>query len=111
MHLIIKILKDGEKVILEKDMKKISNTYYIFKWSAVLEDGAYSFIINNRAEKTIKNITFSHTAPFSKVFEAYTSLNEGVRPIAGIRKDDDILIEYFPKDDRVVLKRMKFTRS
>ena len=110
MHLIIKILKDGEKVILEKDMKKISNTYYIFKWSAVLEDGAYSFIINNRAEKTIKNITFSHTAPFSKVFEAYTSLNEGVRPIAGIRKDDDILIEYFPKDDRVVLKRMKFTK-
>lgn len=86
MHLSLKIEREGSIEFIEKEFKKISGNHYIAKWGNIEEDGAYLFTLINKGEKREKSITFSHTAPFSKLFEAYADEKESSRPIAGIRK-------------------------
>jgi cyclomaltodextrinase / maltogenic alpha-amylase / neopullulanase len=110
MHLYMFISKNG-KIVKDELMEKISNNHFIFKWNSVSEEGAYSFYIEERGG-TIKkkSITFDHTAPFSKIFEAYVSEKEEARPIAGIREGEDLVIEYFIKENRAVLRKVRFTK-
>lgn len=107
MHLNLIILKNGEKY-KKIEMQKLHGDVYIYKWSKLEEEGAYSFKVQSSGG--CHNISFSHTAPFSKHFEASMVDSAAAKPIAGFRKNDDILITCVLHEKKFYLKRMQFTR-
>ena len=109
MRLYMVIYKNG-KVIKDDLMGRISHNHFIYKFANMPEEGAYTFKIEERENGHSVNVTFSHTAPFSTAFEAYTDEAEEARPIAGIREGEDLVIEYFIKENRVLLRKVKFTK-
>ena len=92
MRLYMVIYKNG-KVIKDDLMGRVSHNHFIYKLTNIEEDGAYTFKIEERDNRqSVKNVTFSHTAPFSTAFEAYTDEKEEAKPIAGIREGEDLVI-------------------
>jgi len=101
----------ADKFYKEVSLELGQNDIYTYKWHKIEDEGTYSFKITNKIqnEENAKNITFSHTAPFSKKFESYVSSTEKMKPIGGFKKNDDILIIYNKREETFILKKMEFT--
>lgn len=85
---------------------KEKNGKYIYKWQSVSK-GSYSFSIENGNKY---NITYNHTAPFVKSFDAYLTNLENPKPISGFQNDIDILIEIDLYSKSFKIKKVKFTK-
>ncbi|BBM39910.1 alpha amylase [Leptotrichia shahii] len=106
----------GYKIIIYKDNKfykeenlKQNWENFIYKWGNV-ESGSYFFEIKNEESGTISGVTYSHTAPFAKKFEAVVDENLPPKSITGFQKGIDIYVEYFPSKKTFSLTKMKFYR-
>ena len=106
----------GYKLIIYKDNKfyseenlKQKGENYIYKWGNV-ESGSYFFEIKDEESGTISGVTYSHTAPFAKKFEAVVSENLPPKSITGFQKGIDIYVEYSPSKKTFSLTKMKFYR-
>ncbi|MGM0509203.1 MAG: alpha amylase N-terminal ig-like domain-containing protein [Fusobacteriota bacterium] len=111
MRRYLRIYKEDE-FHKEVEFKYKKDDIYIYKWRKIKQPGNYSFKITDKIknEDNSRNVTFSHTAPFTDIFEAYISEKTKPKPIGGFKKDDDILIIYNEKEETFTLKKMKFTR-
>lgn len=83
------------------------NDRYIYKWSNV-EKGAYSFYILHDNKR--QNVTYTHTAPFVKNFEAFLDETNAPRMITGFQNGIDILIEINLNFKEFKLFKTKFTK-
>ena len=106
----------GYKLIIYKDNKFYSEENlkqkwenYIYKWGNV-ESGSYFFEIKDEENGTISGVTYSHTAPFAKKFEAVVGENLPPKSITGFQKGIDIYVEYSPSKKAFSLTKMKFYR-
>lgn len=106
----------GYKLIIYKDNKfyseenlKQKGENYIYKWGNV-ESGSYFFEIKDEENGTISGVTYSHTAPFAKRFEAVVGENLPPKSITGFQKGIDIYVEYSPSKKTFSLTKMKFYR-
>ena len=106
----------GYKLIIYKDNKFYSEENlkqkwenYIYKWGNV-ESGSYFFEIKDEENGTISGVTYSHTAPFAKKFEAVVGENLSPKSITGFQKGIDIYVEYSPSKKTFSLTKMKFYR-
>ena len=106
----------GYKLIIYKDNKFYSEENlkqkwenYIYKWGNV-ESGSYFFEIKDEENGTISGVTYSHTAPFAKKFEAVVGENLPPKSITGFQKGIDIYVEYSPSKKSFSLTKMKFYR-
>lgn len=106
----------GYKLIIYKDNKFYSEENlkqkwenYIYKWGNV-ESGSYFFEIKDEESGTISGVTYSHTAPFAKKFEAVVGENLPPKSITGFQKGIDIYVEYSPSKKTFSLTKMKFYR-
>ena len=106
----------GYKLIIYKDNKfyseenlKQKGENYIYKWGNV-ESGSYFFEIKYEENGTISGVTYSHTAPFAKKFEAVVGENLPPKSITGFQKGIDIYVEYSPSKKTFSLTKMKFYR-
>ena len=106
----------GYKLIIYKDNKFYSEENlkqkwenYIYKWGNV-ESGSYFFEIKDEESGTISGVTYSHTAPFAKNFEAVVGENLLPKSITGFQKGIDIYVEYSPSKKTFSLTKMKFYR-
>jgi len=106
----------GYKLIIYKDNKFYSEENlkqkwenYIYKWGNV-ESGSYFFEIKDEENSTISGVTYSHTAPFAKKFEAVVGENLSPKSITGFQKGIDIYVEYSPSKKTFSLTKMKFYR-
>ena len=106
----------GYKIIIYKDNKfykeenlKQNWENFIYKWGNV-ESGSYFFEIKNEESGTISGVTYSHTAPFAKKFEAVVGENLPPKSITGFQKGIDIYVEYSPSKKTFSLTKMKFYR-
>ena len=106
----------GYKLIIYKDNKFYSEVNlkqkwenYIYKWGNV-ESGSYFFEIKDEENGTISGVTYSHTAPFAKKFEAVVGENLSPKSITGFQKGIDIYVEYSPSKKTFSLTKMKFYR-
>lgn len=106
----------GYKLIIYKDNKfyseenlKQKGENYIYKWGNV-ESGSYFFEIKDEESGTISGVTYSHTAPFAKRFEAVVGENLPPKSITGFQKGIDIYVEYSPSKKTFSLTKMKFYR-
>ena len=106
----------GYKLIIYKDNKFYSEENlkqkwenYIYKWGNV-ESGSYFFEIKDEENGTISGVTYSHTAPFAKKFEAVVGENLPPKSITGFQKGIDIYVEYSPSKKIFSLTKMKFYR-
>ena len=106
----------GYKLIIYKDNKFYSEENlkqkwenYIYKWGNV-ESGSYFFEIEDEENGTISGVTYSHTAPFAKKFEAVVGENLPPKSITGFQKGIDIYVEYSPSKKTFSLTKMKFYR-
>ena len=106
----------GYKLIIYKDNKFYSEENlkqkwenYIYKWGNV-ESGSYFFEIKDEENGTISGVTYSHTAPFAKKFEAVVGENLPPKSITGFQKGLDIYVEYSPSKKTFSLTKMKFYR-
>ena len=106
----------GYKLIIYKDNKfyseenlKQKGENYIYKWGNV-ESGSYFFEIEDEENGTISGVTYSHTAPFAKKFEAVVGENLPPKSITGFQKGIDIYVEYSPSKKTFSLTKMKFYR-
>ena len=106
----------GYKLIIYKDNKFYSEENlkqkwenYIYKWGNV-ESGSYFFEIEDEENGTISGVTYSHTAPFAKKFEAVVGENLSPKSITGFQKGIDIYVEYSPSKKTFSLTKMKFYR-
>jgi len=106
----------GYKLIIYKDNKFYSEENlkqkwenYIYKWGNV-ESGSYFFEIKDEESGTISGVTYSHTAPFAKRFEAVVGENLPPKSITGFQKGIDIYVEYSPSKKTFSLTKMKFYR-
>ena len=106
----------GYKLIIYKDNKfyseenlKQKGENYIYKWGNV-ESGSYFFEIKDEENGTISGVTYSHTAPFAKNFEAVVGENLPPKSITGFQKGIDIYVEYSPSKKTFSLTKMKFYR-
>ena len=106
----------GYKLIIYKDNKFYSEENlkqkwenYIYKWGNV-ESGSYFFEIKDEESGTISGVTYSHTAPFAKNFEAVVGENFPPKSITGFQKGIDIYVEYSPSKKTFSLTKMKFYR-
>ncbi len=106
----------GYKLIIYKDNKfyseenlKQKGENYIYKWGNV-ESGSYFFEIKDEESGTISGVTYSHTAPFAKNFEAVVGENLPPKSITGFQKGIDIYVEYSPSKKTFSLTKMKFYR-
>ena len=104
------------KIIIYKDNKfykeenlKQKGENYIYKWGNV-ESGSYFFEIKNEENNVISGVTYSHTAPFAKKFEAVADENLPPKSITGFQKGIDIYVEYSPIKKTFSLTKMKFYR-
>ena len=106
----------GYKLIIYKDNKfyreenlKQKWENFIYKWGNV-ESGSYFFEIKDEESGTISGVTYSHTAPFAKNFEAVVGENLPPKSITGFQKGIDIYVEYSPSKKTFSLTKMKFYR-
>lgn len=106
----------GYKLIIYKDNKfyreenlKQKWENFIYKWGNV-ESGSYFFEIKDEENGTISGVTYSHTAPFAKKFEAVVGENLPPKSITGFQKGIDIYVEYSPSKKSFSLTKMKFYR-
>ena len=106
----------GYKIIIYKDNKfykeenlKQDWENFIYKWGNV-EPGSYFFEIKNEETDVISGVTYSHTAPFAKRFEAVVDENLPPKSITGFQKGIDIYVEYCPSKRTISLTKMKFYR-
>ena len=106
----------GYKLIIYKDNKfyreenlKQKWENFIYKWGNV-ESGSYFFEIKDEENGTISGVTYSHTAPFAKKFEAVVGENLPPKSITGFQKGIDIYVEYSPSKKTFSLTKMKFYR-
>ena len=106
----------GYKLIIYKDNKFYSEVNlkqkwenYIYKWGNV-ESGSYFFEIKDEENGTISGVTYSHTAPFAKKFEAVVGENLPPKSITGFQKGIDIYVEYSPSKKSFSMTKMKFYR-
>ena len=106
----------GYKIIIYKDNKfykeenfKQDWENFIYKWGNV-EPGSYFFEIKNEETDVISGVTYSHTAPFAKRFEAVVDENLPPKSITGFQKGIDIYVEYCPSKKTISLTKMKFYR-
>ena len=106
----------GYKLIIYKDNKFYSEENlkqkwenYIYKWGNV-ESGSYFFEIKDEENGIISGVTYSHTAPFAKNFEAVVGENLPPKSITGFQKGIDIYVEYSPSKKTFSLTKMKFYR-
>jgi len=56
---------------------------FIYKWGNI-EPGSYFFEIKNEETEVISGVTYSHTAPFAKRFEAVVDENLPPKSITGL---------------------------
>ncbi|NWO19104.1 alpha amylase N-terminal ig-like domain-containing protein [Leptotrichia sp. oral taxon 223] len=106
----------GYKIVIYKDNKfykeenlKQNWENFIYKWGNV-ESGSYFFEIKNEETDVISGVTYSHTAPFAKRFEAVVDENLPPKSITGFQKGIDIYVEYCPSKRTISLTKMKFYR-
>ena len=106
----------GYKLIIYKDNKfyreenlKQKWENFIYKWGNV-ESGSYFFEIKDEENGTISGVTYSHTAPFAKKFEAVVGENLPPKSITGFQKGIDIYVEYSPSKKSFSMTKMKFYR-
>ena len=106
----------GYKLIIYKDNKFYSEENlkqkwenYIYKWGNV-ESGSYFFEIKDEENGTISGVTYSHTAPFAKRFEAVVGENLPPKSITGFQKGIDIYVEYSTSKKTFSLTKMNFYR-
>ena len=106
----------GYKIIIYKDNKfykeenlKQNWENFIYKWGNV-ESGSYFFEIKDEESGVISGVTYSHTAPFAKRFEAVVDENLPPKSITGFQKGIDIYVEYSPSKKIFSLTKMKFYR-
>lgn len=106
----------GYKLIIYKDNKfyreenlKQKRENFIYKWGNV-ESGSYFFEIKDEENGTISGVTYSHTAPFAKKFEAVVGENLPPKSITGFQKGIDIYVEYSPSKKSFSMTKMKFYR-
>ena len=106
----------GYKLIIYKDNKfyreenlKQKWENFIYKWGNV-ESGSYFFEIKDEENSTISGVTYSHTAPFAKKFEAVVGENLPPKSITGFQKGIDIYVEYSPSKKSFSMTKMKFYR-
>ena len=106
----------GYKIIIYKDNKfykeenlKQNWENFIYKWGNV-EPGSYFFEIKNEETDVISGVTYSHTAPFAKRFEAVVDENLPPKSITGFQKGIDIYVEYYPSKKTISFTKMKFYR-
>ena len=106
----------GYKLIMYKDNKfyreenlKQKWENFIYKWGNV-ESGSYFFEIKDEENGTISGVTYSHTAPFAKKFEAVVGENLPPKSITGFQKGIDIYVEYSPSKKSFSMTKMKFYR-
>ena len=106
----------GYKIIIYKDNKfykeenlKQNWENFIYKWGNI-EPGSYFFEIKNEETDVISGVTYSHTAPFAKRFEAVVDEDLPPKSITGFQKGIDIYIEYYPSKKTISFTKMKFYR-
>ena len=106
----------GYKIIIYKDNKfykeenlKQNWENFIYKWGNI-ESGSYFFEIKNEETDVISGVTYSHTAPFAKRFEAVVDENLPPKSITGFQKGIDIYVEYYPSKKTISFTKMKFYR-
>ena len=106
----------GYKIIIYKDNKfykeenlKQNWENFIYKWGNV-EPGSYFFEIKNEEADVISGVTYSHTAPFAKRFEAVVDEDLPPKSITGFQKGIDIYVEYCPSKKTISFTKMKFYR-
>ena len=106
----------GYKLIIYKDNKfyreenlRQKGENFIYKWGNV-ESGSYFFEIKDEENGTISGVTYSHTAPFAKKFEAVVGENLPPKSITGFQKGIDIYVEYSPSKKSFSMTKMKFYR-
>ena len=106
----------GYKIIIYKDNKfykeenlKQNWENFIYKWGNV-EPGSYFFEIKNEETDVISGVTYSHTAPFAKRFEAVVDEDLPPKSITGFQKGIDIYVEYYPSKKTISFTKMKFYR-
>lgn len=106
----------GYKIIIYKDNKfykeenlKQNWENFIYKWGNV-EPGSYFFEIKNEETEVISGVTYSHTAPFAKRFEAVVDEDLPPKSITGFQKGIDIYVEYYPSKNTISFTKMKFYR-
>lgn len=99
------IVKDN-KPYKQIELKGL-NGRYTYNWSNV-EKGAYFFYILSDNKR--QNVTYTHTAPFVKNFEAYLDETNAPRIITGFQNGIDILIEIDLNFKEFKLNKTKFTR-
>ena len=106
----------GYKIIIYKDNKfykeenlKQNWENFIYKWGNI-ESGSYFFEIKNEEADVISGVTYSHTAPFAKRFEAVVDEDLPPKSITGFQKGIDIYVEYYPSKKTISFTKMKFYR-
>ena len=106
----------GYKIIIYKDNKfykeenlKQNWENFIYKWGNI-ESGSYFFEIKNEETDVISGVTYSHTAPFAKRFEAVVDEDLPPKSITGFQKGIDIYVEYCPSKKTISFTKMKFYR-
>ena len=106
----------GYKIIIYKDNKfykeenlKQNWENFIYKWGNI-ESGSYFFEIKNEETDVISGVTYSHTAPFAKRFEAVVDEDLPPKSITGFQKGIDIYVEYYPSKKTISFTKMKFYR-
>ena len=106
----------GYKIIIYKDNKfykeenlKQNWENFIYKWGNI-ESGSYFFEIKNEEADVISGVTYSHTAPFAKRFEAVVDEDLPPKSITGFQKGIDIYVEYCPSKKTISFTKMKFYR-
>ena len=106
----------GYKIIIYKDNKfykeenlKQNWENFIYKWGNI-EPGSYFFEIKNEETEVISGVTYSHTAPFAKRFEAVVDEDLPPKSITGFQKGIDIYVEYCPSKKTISFTKMKFYR-
>jgi len=104
------------KIIIYKDNKfykeenlKQNWENFIYKWGNI-EPGSYFFEIKNEETDVISGVTYSHTAPFAKRFEAVVDEDLPPKSITGFQKGIDIYVEYCPSKKTISFTKMKFYR-
>ena len=106
----------GYKIIIYKDNKfykeenlKQNWENFIYKWGNI-ESRSYFFEIKNEETDVISGVTYNHTAPFAKRFEAVVDEDLPPKSITGFQKGIDIYIEYYPSKKTISFTKMKFYR-
>ena len=106
----------GYKIIIYKDNKFYKEENLKQNWENFIcklgnvEPGSYFFEIKNEDTEVISGVTYSHTAPFAKRFEAVVDENLPPKSITGFQKGIDIYVEYYPSKKTISFTKMKFYR-